>query len=638
MASNRQLIVEIVGDDRKLSRTYQNSAADAKKFDRTLSQTIRGAAAGSGAFRSLGRSIAFASAGFLGVATITDVLRGSIVQASEAAATQKQLSAQFKASGLNLRDYQKQIDETSLRLSQLAGIEDDELKQAFTTAFRGSQNVSAAFAIQAAAADVARGRHINLATATIALTKAYGGQTTALRRLGVQVPATLHGLAAIQFVQARFAGQARAGTTAQERFSAAFKNFEEILGTALLPTFNKILTSLSRYLNNTENQKKIQHDATTAAHGLGTALVGVGKAFDFITSKKGQIVTGFALTKAAFNTVKTAVHAVNVELSSYQGNLLKIGAGDRQMRGAQAMAIQNALTATPGVTQPTRTSRTLGLHGQFLRSQLDLARAQVTAGLADDRQVLAEQEHIVKSALSQTTNLKKRTKLYQQLGSIEEQIRSIDAKYVADRKANREKELEQRQKDLADYARLQERGRQLLAQFRENVRKQREALQAAVQNVRGELGTLLSGPVLNPAESATKGILGVTGGGGPTGASINRDIKAQTQQAVRFFNDLARIRKRGASAQTVSELRALGLGSADLIHTIAAEKRADFSTFLKVTAQREKVVQQIAHADVTARNATVVIQNARFSRATPSSQRRGRQAGVPSSIGSYIGG
>ncbi len=103
-------------------------------FNREISRSVRGAAAGTGVFKSLGRSLAFASGGFIAAAGITDLLRGSIEQASEAAATQKQLAAQFRASGQNLAAYRDQIDRSTQAVSRLAGFEDDELTKAFTTA------------------------------------------------------------------------------------------------------------------------------------------------------------------------------------------------------------------------------------------------------------------------------------------------------------------------------------------------------------------------------------------------------------------------------------------------------------------------------------------------------------------------
>ncbi len=634
MASSRQLLVEIIGDDRSLQRTYKRASASTAQFEKETSRVTRGVAAGSGAFKGLGRNLAFASAGFLGAASAADLIRGAISQASEGAAIQKQLAAQFRASGKNLGEYQTQIDATTNRLSLLAGFEDNELKAAFTTAFRGSNSVAVALKIQATAADVARGRHISLEQATIALTKAYGGQVTALRRLGIQVPTNLHGLAALTFVQEKFAGQARAGTTAQQRFSAEFKNFEEIAGTALLPTFNKLLNQAAKWLANSENQKRVQKDVSTGAKILGGSLNAVGKTFGFLTSKTGQIVTGFALTKQALHGVKTILHEVNTELSSYRGNILKIGAGDREMRGAQAMLRENAATRAPVATGPAPHPRA-SLNYQLSLLQQQLAKAELTASQKDDRATLVRLGALTREKIAKTKDLAKRTQLYQQLGSYEQQIASIDAKAAADKKARQDKEL-QKKKDAAAadqkfYAKLKAQGDALLAQFKKNTQAQKAALAAATADAFQAVGDLFAAPV----ESATKGILGVTGGGSSI-KGLTAGLKAQNDAAARENKDLARIAKRGGPASLIASLRALGPGGAANVHAIATASGKDFKGFLRQYERRQKVVQQIANAEIHARTVVVHAQNARSSATTPASQRRGRAAGVPSSIGSFI--
>jgi len=87
------------------------------RAERDLSRASRGALAGSGAFKSMGRSLAFGSLGFIGFFGVSKLLRDSVDAGVEAAAVQKQLAAQFRASGVALGPYQKQIDNTSARLS-----------------------------------------------------------------------------------------------------------------------------------------------------------------------------------------------------------------------------------------------------------------------------------------------------------------------------------------------------------------------------------------------------------------------------------------------------------------------------------------------------------------------------------------
>lgn len=81
--ATRKLIVELIGDDDSLLRSYRRSSNGAKQLKGDLDKTVRGALAGSGAFRSLGRSLAFASTAFLGTASAVAVVRDSIGVASD---------------------------------------------------------------------------------------------------------------------------------------------------------------------------------------------------------------------------------------------------------------------------------------------------------------------------------------------------------------------------------------------------------------------------------------------------------------------------------------------------------------------------------------------------------------------------
>src|SRR4051812_39101803 len=78
----RKIQVEILGDSRSLERAFGRSSAGAKRFNRDLSGTVRGTLSASGAFHSLGRSVAFASSSFLGGAGLTFAVKSAISSAS----------------------------------------------------------------------------------------------------------------------------------------------------------------------------------------------------------------------------------------------------------------------------------------------------------------------------------------------------------------------------------------------------------------------------------------------------------------------------------------------------------------------------------------------------------------------------
>ncbi len=240
-----------------------------KTGERDLSKLARGGLAGAGVFQALGRSLAFASSGFIAVAAGATFLHSAISEALALASTQKQVDQQLKVSGRSWQQYGGQIDAVDTKLSAVSGFTRQELLQSFNYLYRVSNNVSTSLRLNAVAADVARGRHIALSSASIALAKALGGSVTALRRLGIVIPPGVKGMAALNYVAQKFTGQAAAGATAADRFHASLVNTEEVIGTALLPTFERLTSHLTVWLTTNEKSGRIQRDVNKAVTEAG---------------------------------------------------------------------------------------------------------------------------------------------------------------------------------------------------------------------------------------------------------------------------------------------------------------------------------------------------------------------------------
>jgi DNA-binding FrmR family transcriptional regulator len=300
--------------ERRLAGAMGVSAHEATRLrsssvglERDLGKATRGALAGSGSFGGFARSLAFASGGFLAFEGASNFIRGSVDAAREAVITQRQLATQLAVTGKSFKDERGHIEEATLALSHVSGFTIDQLEQSLTLLVRGTGRLDRALAINATAADVARGRHISLQQAAIALSKAYDGQSTALRRLGIQVPKHISGMDAINFVQAKFAGQAAAGATAQDRFSASLHNTEVIAGQALLPTINKLLTSLTNWLDKMNRTGKTQHalaDAVKVATDAFDVLRGVLDRLNALTGSTRRSIELLLGTFAAFKALE----------------------------------------------------------------------------------------------------------------------------------------------------------------------------------------------------------------------------------------------------------------------------------------------------------------------------------------------
>ncbi len=283
--------------------SFAKQSEATKTAERDLGKFTRGALAGTGAAASLGRSLAFASTGFIAIAGGATLITASIKAAEEFEKTQRQADQQLRTSGKTWDAYGAQIQKTDLKLSHISGFTNQELLGSFTFLLRASKSVTESLRLNAVAADLARGRGITLQAASIALGKALGGSASALKRLGVPIPATLKGMQAIEFVARRYAGQAAAGATVSDHFRASLANFEVTVGTALLPTFNRLVTELSQWTDKMVRSGHLQrdvNDVVKVAGDLFHTLAGAVKIVDDVTGSFAntlKLIVGISIAK-----------------------------------------------------------------------------------------------------------------------------------------------------------------------------------------------------------------------------------------------------------------------------------------------------------------------------------------------------
>jgi len=294
------------------AREHEHLSRSTSGAERDLGRATRGALAGTGVFHTLGRSIAFASGGFLAFAGAGEFITKSISAARDAAVTQRQLGTQLRASGTSFDQWGGRIEQADLKLSHISGFTSDQLESSLTMLVRSTGNVNTALSLNSLAADVARGRHIGLTQAAVALGKAYTGNASALKRLGIEVPKGLSGMDALNIVSQKFAGQARAGATASQRFGAELHNSQIIIGTALLPTLNHYLAKGSDWLSQMNRSGKLQRDVTGATHTLAAAISGIkaivvpaAHAFQLLGKAVGGTKREVELLALAFLGLKT---------------------------------------------------------------------------------------------------------------------------------------------------------------------------------------------------------------------------------------------------------------------------------------------------------------------------------------------
>ena len=230
----------------------------------------------------------------------------SVKAAVEDEAAQAQL-ARALVNVTNATDAQIAAVEEQINKMQMAtGVADDELRPAFASLLRGTNNVAMATDALSLAMDVSAGTGQDLAGVSDALAKAYGGNFKALKQLSPEIYGMIKDGASLDDVMAALAGTfggsaATAAGTAQgqfKRLNVALDEAKESIGKALLPAITAVLPYLITFGN-------WAADHTGILLGVGTAIAAIATAL--IAFKVAQVVA---------NTVTVITTALNWSLAA----------------------------------------------------------------------------------------------------------------------------------------------------------------------------------------------------------------------------------------------------------------------------------------------------------------------------------
>jgi len=228
-----------------------------------------------------------------------------------------------------------QVEKFIADLQRTTGVLDDNLRPAFRTLLTATGDVKKSQDGLALALDISAGTGKDLSAVTMALAKAYGGQTTALSRLGAGLDkATLKtgDMAVItQTLSDKFKGQALAAAEGYsgtlDRLNVASQNAKETIGKDLLDAMKMIAG------------KDGIGGATTAmedfATQIGNAIYGIGVLTTKIKSLPGA---GFF---AEFLKAATQVSGI-AALSKYGASQKVASAGTPMQSPGQRKAIDKA--------------------------------------------------------------------------------------------------------------------------------------------------------------------------------------------------------------------------------------------------------------------------------------------------------
>lgn len=225
------LTVRILGEASGLSRELKKASGDANRFSSTIKKVGRVGALALG-------GLATAAVAF-GAASVKASIEESKAQALLATSLQKTTGA--------TKEQVAGVEDWITSTQNASGILDDELRPALSTALRATGDVTKAQKLLKLAMDVSTATGKPLATVTLALSRGYQGNTTALGRLGVATKDAQG--KALKFseiqsqLEAKMGGStaAAAGTLAGKIAiaKAKFEDIKETIGAKLIPILLK---------------------------------------------------------------------------------------------------------------------------------------------------------------------------------------------------------------------------------------------------------------------------------------------------------------------------------------------------------------------------------------------------------------
>lgn len=227
-----------VGDSSSLERATKRSEDSLDRLNRTGKSAFGGLASSAGALT-----------GLLGVGGLAYGLKSLTDAALESEKAAARMRTQFEALGIDFETHRQRVDDVIQAQSRLAALDDEDLSDSFTTILRVTGDVNRSLELNALAADIARGRQIDLASAGEIVAKVAGGNVGILSRYGISIEKGATATEALGELQRLFAGQAEAygnsNAGAADRAAVAWENAREALGEKLLPILAKVATFVS---------------------------------------------------------------------------------------------------------------------------------------------------------------------------------------------------------------------------------------------------------------------------------------------------------------------------------------------------------------------------------------------------------
>ena len=252
-------------------------------------------------------------------AALFDATKGAM----EDAAAQKELARQLGISTGATDDQIRATEDWISKQGQLLGVADDELRPALASLSRVTYDLEESQRAASLAMDIAAGTGKPLETVTNALSKAYGGNLTALAKLDPSLRDMIKGGASLEEVMAAlggtFGGAAQeAANTAEggfKRLSLSLSETKESIGAALLPIVEKALPVLQKFATWAQNNPNLFLGIAAAIGAVAVAITAVNFAmalnpFSAIAAGIAVLVVAVVAAYKKFETFRNIIRSV----------------------------------------------------------------------------------------------------------------------------------------------------------------------------------------------------------------------------------------------------------------------------------------------------------------------------------------
>jgi hypothetical protein len=318
---SQNVVVNFIGKN-NLSKTTAVINNDLKKIHSSV-KTV-----GNGLKSTFGLGSLVSMGGFL------TLLQKSAKAAVEDAKSQALLATALKntigANSVAIAGAESFIKATQLKTAVL----DDQLRPALASAVRATGSLTKGEELLNVALDVSAGTGKDLNTVTIAIAKAYNGNTGALKKL---LPSIKQGTDFMAQLKSQFKGSAEiaANNDPYARLTAIFQDMQESIGTALLPDLKK----MADYLASPQGQRELAKMVTE----IRAFAVAAGQVVEFLVKNArliGEITVAIMVAKTAWALTTATVQLYTLMV---QGAITKTKLLALTMKATGILAVISAI-------------------------------------------------------------------------------------------------------------------------------------------------------------------------------------------------------------------------------------------------------------------------------------------------------